>query len=255
MKPEDKAVVQQALEAMEYHTEQTRPIWKTEQAITALRQLLEQPEPVFCEYCGGNDDADFGLPTDHCTDCARPDPAQPAPVQEEKQSEIFCGVDFADGVLSVSVLRRRPNDVAELLHSEQIDLPLSAQPADHGDELTIAYLDGVHTGKQLAKREWVDLTDEEIMDRWPIETRIEFARAIEAKLREKNGGAAQPADHTEQHLDMVRALDALLVVQDELCSIDHHGYCQSHYLDNVNSHGGCRVANARALVAKVRGKP
>jgi hypothetical protein len=40
-------------------------------------------EPVFCEYCGGNDDADFGLPTDHCTDCARPQPAaQPAPVQE-----------------------------------------------------------------------------------------------------------------------------------------------------------------------------
>jgi len=31
-------------------------------------------EPVFCEYCGGNDDADFGLPTDHCTDCARPQP-------------------------------------------------------------------------------------------------------------------------------------------------------------------------------------
>jgi hypothetical protein len=35
-------------------------------------------EPVFCEYCGGNDDADFGLPTDHCTDCARP---QPVPVK------------------------------------------------------------------------------------------------------------------------------------------------------------------------------
>ena len=63
----------------------------------------------------------------------------------------------------------------------------------------------------------------------------------------------QPADHSEQHLDMVRALDALLVVQDEPCSIDHHGYCQSHYLDNVNSYGGCRVANARALVVKVRG--
>jgi signal recognition particle subunit SEC65 len=47
----------------------------------AGRWLLEQPavqEPVFCEYCGGNDDADFGLPTDHCTDCARP---QPVPVK------------------------------------------------------------------------------------------------------------------------------------------------------------------------------
>jgi hypothetical protein len=36
-------------------------------------------EPVFCEYCGGNDDADFGLPTDHCTDCARPQPAAQKP--------------------------------------------------------------------------------------------------------------------------------------------------------------------------------
>jgi hypothetical protein len=160
MNERDKAVVQQALEFLEIISPQFPPLVYTEtdrkrdEAITALRQLLEQP----------------------------------APVQEEKQSEIFCGVDFEDGVLSVSVLRRRPNDVAELLHSEQIDLPLPAQPDDHGDILTIAYLDGVHTGKQIAKREWVDLTDEEIMDRWPIETRIEFARAIEAKLREKNGG-------------------------------------------------------------------
>ena len=36
------------------------------------------------------------------------------------------------------------------------------------------------------KREWVGLTDEEIMDRWPCETRIEFARSIEAELKEKN---------------------------------------------------------------------
>ena len=54
--------------------------------------------------------------------------ARSAPAQEPKQSEIFCGVDFADGVLSVSVLRRRPDDVAELLHSEQIELqPTAAQ--------------------------------------------------------------------------------------------------------------------------------
>jgi hypothetical protein len=47
--------------------------------ITAIKQALEAPvqEPVFCEYCGGNDDADFGLPTDHCTDCARPQPTPP----------------------------------------------------------------------------------------------------------------------------------------------------------------------------------
>jgi hypothetical protein len=68
-----------------------------------------------------------------------------------------------------------------------------AQPDDHGDELTIAYLDGVHTGKQLAKREWVGLTDEEIKAACaPLGfaqlSPIEVARAIEAKLREKNGG-------------------------------------------------------------------
>ena len=108
------------------------------------------------------------------------------------------------------------------------------------------------------QKPWVELTDEERQEIWkgcdPQHAGYVTA-LVEAKLREKNGGAAQPADHTEEYLDMVRALDALLVVQDEPCSIDHHGYCQSHYLDNVNSYGGCRVANARALVAKVRGKP
>jgi hypothetical protein len=71
-------------------------------------------------------------------------------------------------------------------------IPLYTQPADHGDELTIAYLDGVHTGKKMAKREWVGLTNEECIEiaargypRW-----LEFAQAVEAKLREKNGGAA-----------------------------------------------------------------
>ena len=35
---------QQALEALEYHVEQTRPIWKTSKAIVALMAALEQPE-------------------------------------------------------------------------------------------------------------------------------------------------------------------------------------------------------------------
>ena len=36
------------------------------------------------------------------------------------------------------------------------------------------------------EREWVRLTDEEIMDVWPRDTRLEFVRIIEAKLKEKN---------------------------------------------------------------------
>jgi len=118
MKPEDKAVVQQALTWMdEIHPGNMTPMaeeaWNKSRA--ALRQLLEQPEPVFCEYCGGNDDADFGLPTDHCTDCARPQPEQPAA--------------------------------------------------------------------------WVGLTDEEILAELPVTTSrpaTSFARAVEAKLKEKN---------------------------------------------------------------------
>ena len=63
------------------------------------------------------------------------------------------------------------------------------------DELTIAYMSGFFNGKK--KREWVSLTDEQyqncaqamdaepLLEGW-IEL-IKFARAIEAKLREKNG--------------------------------------------------------------------
>jgi hypothetical protein len=37
---------------------------------TAIKAALAQPaqEPVFCEYCGGNDEN----PPNHCMDCARP---------------------------------------------------------------------------------------------------------------------------------------------------------------------------------------
>ena len=43
-----RQAAQQALEAMEYHVEQTRSIWKTSQAIDALRAALAQqgPEPL-----------------------------------------------------------------------------------------------------------------------------------------------------------------------------------------------------------------
>jgi hypothetical protein len=40
--------------------------------------------------------------------------------------------------------------------------------------------------KMPEQKEWVSLTDEEIMDVWPRDTRLEFVRIIEAKLKEKN---------------------------------------------------------------------
>jgi hypothetical protein len=67
------------------------------------------------------------------------------------------------------------------------------QEPDHGDELTIAYMSGVHRGKELAaqpaQRPWVGLTDKEIQEclqGLPTQTIDVYAKRIEAKLKEKN---------------------------------------------------------------------
>ncbi len=41
---EQREVMVQALEALKYHTEQTRPIYETNEAITALREVLGSEE-------------------------------------------------------------------------------------------------------------------------------------------------------------------------------------------------------------------
>ena len=42
--------------------------------------------------------------------------------------------------------------------------------------------------KAKREHEWVGLTDDEIMEPWPFETRIAFARWLESKIKEKNCG-------------------------------------------------------------------
>jgi hypothetical protein len=76
MTKDEELAMDLALEALEQGIDGQTSI-QMDKAITAIKQARSAPvqEPVFCEYCGGNDDADFGLPTDHCTDCARPQPA------------------------------------------------------------------------------------------------------------------------------------------------------------------------------------
>ena len=67
------------------------------------------------------------------------------------------------------------------------------QKPDHGNELTIAYMSGLHDGKK--KREWVSLTADERYDirasfRGRFLETSEFAEqvqlATEAKLKERN---------------------------------------------------------------------
>ncbi len=53
--------------------------------------------------------------------------------------------------------------------------------------------------------------------------------------------------------DLLSCLIEMVEVHDEPCHLDHHGCCQSHFLDDVNE-GGCRVANARAAIAKATGE-
>jgi hypothetical protein len=66
-------------------------------------------EPVFCEYCGGNDDADFGLPTDHCTDCARPQPDYAWPTIEDYEKEV--GFEVNDAFKAAWTMARTTNDL------------------------------------------------------------------------------------------------------------------------------------------------
>ena len=60
---------------------------------------------------------------------------------------------------------------------------------DHSDELTIAYMSGLHRGKEVAQRTWVGLTDEDEID-WEEGGNLkDLVKAIEAKLKQKNGNA------------------------------------------------------------------
>jgi hypothetical protein len=146
MNQQQLAVVQQVIDALF-----ARHPFTYSEEITALRQLLEQPEPVqepdavVTGYYGGQ--------------CVVT-PTNPARV-------------FNTG----TVFYTQPTD-----HSEQhLDM------VDHGDELTIAYLDGVHTGKQIAKREWADLEEIDFVGiNQSCTTKMQAAAAAARLLKEKN---------------------------------------------------------------------
>jgi hypothetical protein len=160
MNLQQRAVVQQALEVIETPIHE-QPFMAKQKAITALRQLLEQPVQS----------AERG---------------EPKFWYDEEMGELYLPGDA------------RPNNCTPLYTH------LPAQPADHADDLTIAYLDGVHTGKQIAKREWVDLTEalqsmiaayapsgHEDMDEATLLAYFpEWKKARDAYEAAQNGGAA-----------------------------------------------------------------
>jgi DhnA family fructose-bisphosphate aldolase class Ia len=86
--------------------------------------------------------------------------------------------------------------VNEIVDLRQAIAEAEKQEQGDPDELTIAYMSGLHRGKDFAQqRTWVGLTDEEIdAIYWQHENHCgeyevsiyPYERAIEAKLREKN---------------------------------------------------------------------
>ncbi len=68
--------------------------------------------------------------------------------------------------------------------------PLPEQEQGEPDDLTIAYMSGLHRGKDLAQqRTWVGLTDDDkcyLNEVLNLQGRFPVIDAIEAKLREKN---------------------------------------------------------------------
>jgi hypothetical protein len=117
---------------------------------------------------------------------------------------------------TLDVLRR----FEALVRADERAAPV--QEHDHSDELTIAYMSGVHRGKELAaqrqcswptcqsegyqqllteqikqelvtgaaQRQWVGLTEQEAAECWSTST-VRTWQAIEAKLKEKNNGGSQ----------------------------------------------------------------
>jgi hypothetical protein len=157
---------------------------KHDRAITAIKQARSAPvqEPK---------ETDFSRALRLYAEAgSRLSPAQPAPVQEP----VAWMHEWDDGE-RVPMLRKRDVDSSDIDSPKSVrplvfgDTTPPAQPApvqepDHGNELTIAYMSGLHDGKK--KRQWVGLTDEERDEICLGDESI--ARSIEAKLRDKNGG-------------------------------------------------------------------
>lgn len=157
-----REIMQQALNALEYHTMQTRPISHTDKAIEALRQALAQPEiPMSPEH----------LPQYIATNNIKPTTeggGGAGGAQPEQEPVAWMVRDQVDGCRYPSASK---NPAGSINGESQ---PLYTAPP----------------------KPWVGLTDEEIEDTWgntPMMfnardggARRVFAHAIEAKLKELN---------------------------------------------------------------------
>jgi hypothetical protein len=190
MKPEDKAVVRQALEALEYHTVQTRPLTRTQEAMDALRQLLEQPvqEPVEMREVLVKIARFLNVVQVYAQDIPPKNEIETdKPLHwkaRELQDEVIRLLDTTPPAQpAVPKQCWKCGDMDAMGHAK-CDVPacgMKEQPNDHCEDVL-----------HMVPAAWVGLTDEEItLTMMRVEEQgsgyfLRLARAIEAKLREKN---------------------------------------------------------------------
>lgn len=178
-------LLRNALDALEYHTEYTRPIHKTTLAIEAIKQALEQPAKQ-CNDCNGmgiqdgkgdkclSCDGHGEQPASKPNDCARSHPHENMDAMCELRTEIA----------------RLTNENARLKAEQE---PVCDKDP-RGCWSVRCQLDMVCKNTSPPSKPWVSLSDMEITRMsapwflsmyWSLCNT--FARAIEAKLKEKNG--------------------------------------------------------------------
>lgn len=163
----DKQVMQMALEALRVATKTLAPDREEVlKAYQALRTALAQPEQNDKRFVNG------GLPMGGMGFKVVNEVAQSEPYADRKREiELFSNgrinVDAVTGDIGIGTIAQPEQEPFAYVEVEDVKIPLYTAPP---------------------KREWVGLTDEEIstIDWKHNETLHDYARAIEAKLKEKN---------------------------------------------------------------------
>lgn len=213
----EEAVVRQALEALKltWHSGMPHPnIMQVGAAITALRRALEQPaqqEPVAWRWIGRKGWVDYG-PTKHDLFACEPLYTHPQPRQQEPVACRYGDNGYAcceDGPCAAEEHNDKTDwqergMIAEAVLEKLLDKSEKQKPVGYLLNGTFykvmqfkaeggAWDGQIPVYEHPQAREWVGLTDDEIMQmldygqygRVPTYAR-NFVDAIEAKLKEKN---------------------------------------------------------------------